>query len=238
MPILVSLEVACLVLEGAHLDLNAMFLHSDHRASAQAQGLDNVLVPGVPGKLDQQKGSAPSHRWWKEGEGTMKDIPKPEPKFKKLKPSPKPKTNASPVLENAVHVNVQDKMKIDKNQVETISELEQQVPQAQPPVEDKNSLSDTSLMDVIANRQSKIDLVFVLQDRYAGNNLFWKILAKPKDFCNFEHQNGLIYLKLEDRELLCIPDYVHKGWSVKEIVINRTHSLLAHLGTRKTLAYL
>ncbi len=45
-------------------------------------------------------------------------------------------------------------------------------------------------------------------------------------------------MKLEDCELLCIPDYVHKGRSVKEIVIDEAHSLLAHLGTRKTLAYL
>ncbi|PBK82975.1 hypothetical protein ARMGADRAFT_884079, partial [Armillaria gallica] len=75
-------------------------------------------------------------------------------------------------------------------------------------------------------------------DRYAGDTLFRKILAKPKDFRNFEHCNGLIFLKLEDRELLCIPDYVHKGRSIKEVVIDEAHSLLAHLGTRKTLAYL
>ncbi len=43
---------------------------------------------------------------------------------------------------------------------------------------------------------------------------------------------------MEDRELLCIPDLIYKGRSIKDIVIDEGHSLLAHLGSRKTLAYL
>ncbi len=64
------------------------------------------------------------------------------------------------------------------------------------------------------------------------------MLAKPKDFHNFECRDGLIFIKFEDCEFLCIPSYVHKGRSIKEIVIDEAHSLLAHLESRKMLAYL
>ncbi|PBK96556.1 hypothetical protein ARMGADRAFT_923218, partial [Armillaria gallica] len=83
-----------------------------------------------------------------------------------------------------------------------------------------------------------INLTFVLHDRYMNDDLFKKILAKSKDFYNFECRDGLIFIKFEDCELLCIPSYVHKGRSIKEIVINGAHSLFAHLESHKTLAYL
>ncbi|SJL12635.1 uncharacterized protein ARMOST_16064 [Armillaria ostoyae] len=241
MPVLVGVEAACLIPEGVGLDLNAMSLRTSRQASARARGLDNEIVPG---KLGQQKTSASSRGRRNEGEG-VKDAPKPKPKPSKFKPNlPEPHSQLLPENEAFEHANAQDELEV-KAQDETklaeaksSSSIEHQVPRTRPHVEDENSSSNTSLIDVLANGLPKIDLAFVLRDRYAGDTLFQKILAKPKDFRNFEHRNGLIFLKLEDRELLCIPDYVHKGRSIKEIVIDEGHSLLAHLGTRKTLAYL
>ncbi|KAJ3979206.1 hypothetical protein F5890DRAFT_1396608, partial [Lentinula detonsa] len=59
-----------------------------------------------------------------------------------------------------------------------------------------------------------------------------------KDFRNFEIQDGYIYVKLKDRKLLCIPRVLTEGRSVREIIIDEAHCLLAHLSSKKTLAYL
>ncbi len=65
------------------------------------------------------------------------------------------------------------------------------------------------------------------------------MLAKPKEFQNFEvTDNGLIYLKLNEQHLLCIPDIIVNTCGVRELVIDEAHSVLAHLGYRKTLSYL
>ena len=48
----------------------------------------------------------------------------------------------------------------------------------------------------------------------------------------------LVYLKESDKRILCIPKVIIQGRSTWEIVISEAHSLLAHLGTNKTLDYL
>ncbi len=50
--------------------------------------------------------------------------------------------------------------------------------------------------------------------------------------------NGLIYLKLNKQRLLCIPDIIVNKRGVRELVIDKAHSVLAHLGYHKTLSYL
>ncbi|SJL14216.1 uncharacterized protein ARMOST_17672 [Armillaria ostoyae] len=186
MPVLVSVEAACLVPEGVlpegiGLDFNAMSLRTSRQVSACARGLDNVIVPG---KLGERKASASSRRRRKEGEG-VKDVPS------KLKPNlPEQLVPENEAFEHAdaqdeLEVKVQDETKLAE--AKSSSSTEHQVPQTQPPVEDVNPSRNASLIDVLANGLPKIDLSFVLRDRYAGDTLFQKILAKPKDFRNFEH---------------------------------------------------
>ncbi len=81
MPVLVGVEASCLMLEGIHLNLNAMSLCTGCQLSVWARGLDNKIVPG---KLESRVNSVSSHRPWKEGEGAKQNIPKP-----KSKPKPK-----------------------------------------------------------------------------------------------------------------------------------------------------
>ncbi|CAK5276903.1 unnamed protein product, partial [Mycena citricolor] len=50
--------------------------------------------------------------------------------------------------------------------------------------------------------------------------------------------DGLVYLRNKDHVALCIPRIELDGRSVQEIVISEAHSILAHLGPRKTLDYL
>ena len=83
-----------------------------------------------------------------------------------------------------------------------------------------------------------IDLMSVLKNKY-GQDLFFKtILENPKHYRNFEVNEGLVYLKTNGEKVLCIPKILVEGWNVCEIVIEEAHSVLAHLGTTKTLMYL
>ena len=104
---------------------------------------------------------------------------------------------------------------------------------------DKNSdpNSEMSLVNVLEN-DARIDLIQELKGRYKEDPLFESILKKPKDFRNFEVTNDLIYLKLNGKNLLCIPKILVNGRNIHEIIISEAHSMLAHLGANKTLNYL
>ncbi|KIK50943.1 hypothetical protein GYMLUDRAFT_65088 [Collybiopsis luxurians FD-317 M1] len=98
--------------------------------------------------------------------------------------------------------------------------------------------TDTSLLAALAASQSKLDLEVLLKDQYQNDPLFRKVIEQPKHFCNFEVSNGLVYLQMQDRKVLCIPTLTVNGHNIKEIIIDEAHSILAHLGTRKTINYL
>ncbi|KAF8997134.1 hypothetical protein BDZ89DRAFT_899167, partial [Hymenopellis radicata] len=94
------------------------------------------------------------------------------------------------------------------------------------------------IINVLADGRAGINLPDTLRNRYAGDHVFRAILAKPKEFRNFEVNNGLIFLRLEEQRLLCVPQLLVNGRHIRELIIDEAHSLLAHLGYRKTLAYL
>ncbi|TFY57697.1 hypothetical protein EVJ58_g6867 [Rhodofomes roseus] len=77
-----------------------------------------------------------------------------------------------------------------------------------------------------------------LQGRYAEDIFFRRILLAPEQYKDFEVKDGLIYLKRESHRVLCIPDILIGSRRVREIIIKHAHSVLAHLGARKTLQYL
>ena len=83
-----------------------------------------------------------------------------------------------------------------------------------------------------------IDILSDIRGRYKDDPFFRVLLEKPKEFRNFEHKEGLLYLKGNDRRVLCIPKVLVQGRSAREIVISKAHSMLAHLGESKTTDYL
>jgi len=95
-----------------------------------------------------------------------------------------------------------------------------------------------SLLTVISQSEQGLDLAVELQGQYKNDQFFKKIIENPTQFRNFMIEDGLMYLRSEGKKLLCIPKITIKGSSAREIVISEAHSLLAHLGTHKTLAYL
>jgi RNase H-like domain found in reverse transcriptase/Integrase zinc binding domain/Reverse transcriptase (RNA-dependent DNA polymerase)/Retroviral aspartyl protease/Zinc knuckle len=91
---------------------------------------------------------------------------------------------------------------------------------------------------LLAQERMGIDFESEIRGKYKEDPFFRSILEKPKEFRNFENKEDLIYLKENDRQVLCIPKVVIKGQSAREIVISEAHSMLAHLGSNKTLDYL
>ena len=97
----------------------------------------------------------------------------------------------------------------------------------------------SDLIDWICDRSNQTDLFNSIQQGYPHNSTFKRFLENLTQFKNFELRNGLIYLKEKGYQLLCIPaDMVINGKSLQETFISEAHSLLAHLISVKTLAYL
>ena len=95
------------------------------------------------------------------------------------------------------------------------------------------------LMDWIRDRTHHVDIFEAVRKGYEHDPVFKRILEAPSQFKNFEKKNNLLYLKEKGYQLLCIPaDMIINGRSLREIFISEAHSLLAHLSSVKTLAYL
>jgi hypothetical protein len=97
---------------------------------------------------------------------------------------------------------------------------------------------DESLLEVVNSGWIGLDIPKLITNRYGEDPFFKHILDEPKMYRNFEVKDGLIYLKRSDRRVLCIPRIEYKERSLRELIISDAHSILAHLGLRKTLDYL
>jgi hypothetical protein len=96
----------------------------------------------------------------------------------------------------------------------------------------------TSLLSQVSQSLKGLDLIKELNGKYELDPTFRAILKKPNDFRNFEVDGQAVYLKQQDKKVLCIPKVEIQGRNAREIVISEAHSLLAHLGANKTLDYL
>ncbi|TFK17823.1 hypothetical protein FA15DRAFT_553044, partial [Coprinopsis marcescibilis] len=84
-----------------------------------------------------------------------------------------------------------------------------------------------------------INVPEMIRGRYSECSFFKTVIANPCQYKNFVLDDELLYLKKEDgQRVLAIPNCKMEGRSIREIIIGEAHTLLAHLGTRKTLDYL
>ncbi|KAG2114386.1 hypothetical protein DEU56DRAFT_749001, partial [Suillus clintonianus] len=100
------------------------------------------------------------------------------------------------------------------------------------------SESPATLTNVIAMGDPSLDIHEKIANRYHEDRFFNKILEQPQAFKNFELSNGRMFLKDNDRRILCIPDVRIGERRIREVLISHAHSILAHLGPSKTLIYL
>lgn len=94
------------------------------------------------------------------------------------------------------------------------------------------------LTDIISQAVPQLQFPQCLKHRYNEDDFFKLILEQPSHYKNFYVENGLVFRREGVRYLLCIPKILINGRSAREIVIEHAHSILAHLGARKTLLYL
>ena len=115
----------------------------------------------------------------------------------------------------------------------------------EPPVEEPSEAmpvaaneADSTLLSIVSQGLQGLDLLAEIRGKFELDPAFQPIIARPKDFRNFEVDEQLVYLKAQGKRVLCIPKILIQGRSAHEIVISEAHSLLAHLGASKTLDYL
>jgi hypothetical protein len=112
------------------------------------------------------------------------------------------------------------------------------VSQVQSPEEELLAALSPRLTDLIPEGNPSMDIPTALKDQYSEDPFFKMVLADLKHYKNFELKDGLLFIRNSEARILCIPNMKIGEWSVWEIIISHAHSILAHLGARKTLYYL
>ncbi len=74
--------------------------------------------------------------------------------------------------------------------------------------------------------------------RYREDGYFRKVVNNIAGSPHFIYPDGLLYKIQDGSHLLCIPDVYVGTRRIWEIILRHSHSILAHLGFRKTLDYL
>jgi len=94
------------------------------------------------------------------------------------------------------------------------------------------------LTAVLADGHPEYNIPHCLIGQYATDTFFKPIAEQPDRFKQFYRHDGLIFLSNSDRRILCVPDVSIGTHKVRELIISQAHSILAHLGSQKTLYYL
>jgi len=95
-----------------------------------------------------------------------------------------------------------------------------------------------SLTEVLDSGEPTLDIHNSIRGHYSEDSFFAKIVKDPTTFRNFKVSNELVFLKDNERRVLCIPDVMIGARRLREVLISHAHSILAHLGPRKTIMYL
>ncbi len=94
------------------------------------------------------------------------------------------------------------------------------------------------LTEIVSSGGLDFDFPACVRAQYSRDKFFVKILMAPEQHKNYALEDSLIYLKQNGSRVLCIPDIFVQARRLREILISHAHSILAHLGARKTSLYL
>jgi hypothetical protein len=131
-----------------------------------------------------------------------------------------------------------DRTDVNRTDDQSITNVDQSADQPTAEANTASEPHDNASLVKVLETDAGINLLKELRGHYQKDPTFKSIMARPKDFRNFEVTNDLIYLKMNGKNLLCIPKITVDGRNIHEIVISEAHSVLAHLGANKTLNYL
>lgn len=104
-----------------------------------------------------------------------------------------------------------------------------------PPIAETVNLMQSNLLDTL---DSAFEFPTCIKNKYIFDPYFREVQLNPEHYKNFELVEGLMYHKNNSQCILCIPKIILNNKTSHEILIEHAHSLLAHLGARKTLQYL
>lgn len=77
-----------------------------------------------------------------------------------------------------------------------------------------------------------------IRQGYSLDKTLSKVLDNPAGFSSFAMRDGTLYTKnRQDEEVVCLPRAPYKGCSIPELVLDRAHTALGHLGPQRTLEY-
>nr|VWO95354.1 Uncharacterized protein [Ganoderma boninense] len=96
------------------------------------------------------------------------------------------------------------------------------------------------ILDSVVSSASELgmELPGCLRGRYVEDPYFRKIVAKSGEFPHFQYIDGLLFKLEGNTHLLCVPDIRIGSRKLREVLLRHAHSVLAHLGSRKTLDYI
>ena len=83
-----------------------------------------------------------------------------------------------------------------------------------------------------------LDILEHMHGHYTEDEFFARVIAEPQVYSDFSVHNGLLYKRTGDTAVLCIPNISKGSKNIWEMVIRHAHSLLAHLGHKKTIQLL
>ena len=92
-----------------------------------------------------------------------------------------------------------------------------------------------AITDVPVTYPHEMGLLKEARDQYSRDSFYKRVMDASKAFKNFEVADGFIHLNLHDRTVWCVPDIRVGERRLQESIIDQAHSLLAHLGSQKTL---
>lgn len=77
-----------------------------------------------------------------------------------------------------------------------------------------------------------------IRQGYSLDKTLSKVLDNPAGFSSFAMRDGILYTKnRQDEEVVCLPRAPYKGRSIPELVLDRAHTALGHLGPQRTSEY-
>jgi hypothetical protein len=90
----------------------------------------------------------------------------------------------------------------------------------------------------ITSLVTELDVIGLIRTSYADDEQFGKIIRDLKQYPNYELDEELLYMEEHGRRYLCVPNAKTPDYNVRDLLISHAHSLVAHLGGRKTYAYM
>ncbi|KEP45351.1 putative ribonuclease H-like protein, partial [Rhizoctonia solani 123E] len=90
----------------------------------------------------------------------------------------------------------------------------------------------------LASTVAECDVIQAIREGYAGDKQFSPIIERLDAFPNYKLVDGLLYMKDNDEVTLCVPNCSKDQYNVRKLLIAQAHSMLAHLGFRKTYGYM